>query len=385
MQVNIFFFATPTTWVALQWEGTYSNNIERIQWGCSMDPHHHHHKEKKHVPASKRTTGPGVLYWKSLCMWDSLKSCADQTAETFSVEESARWRAAPTRHHALQAPTDRLPIATHCTLHPSLALCSLLWVSRFPFLLHPITLIDRLCCFRSDHKKTLQTLAKLRTRNCALAIAVNRYWVVEFLCNKPLSSQAVIWDVSRPNQSELFGYFYAFLRDLLYYQWYYPIFGFYGLHNWHLTHRKTFLFKFTDSNNIQVHHWKIFQLSNVDRVYFQFRKTTVTHKWNWTKFLMLFFFSLQGWQVENPWCFYLVRFPMNLRQGKPTWSSASRWVWPGGRRDFVAGNPVWPKRCGSRCASASWSVGISSGMNAGTAVWTAVEAFWKEVSHSFSI
>lgn len=315
MQVNIFFFATPTTWVALQWEGTYSNNIERIQWGCSMDPHHHHHKEKKHVPASKRTTGPGVLYWKSLCMWDSLKSCADQTAETFSVEESARWRAAPTRHHALQAPTDRLPIATHCTLHPSLALCSLLWVSRFPFLLHPITLIDRLCCFRSDHKKTLQTLAKLRTRNCALAIAVNRYWVVEFLCNKPLSSQAVIWDVSRPNQSELFGYFYAFLRDLLYYQWYFPIFGFYGLHNWHLTHRKTFLFKFTDSNNIQVHHWKIFQLSNVDRVYFQFRKTTVTHKWNWTKFLMLFFFTprLTG---REPLVFLPGPFPNEPPTGK---------------------------------------------------------------------
>lgn len=55
---------------------------------------------------------------------------ADGTAQTFSVEESARWRrAAPSRHHALQAPTDRLPTATLCTLYPLGALCSLLWVS----------------------------------------------------------------------------------------------------------------------------------------------------------------------------------------------------------------------------------------------------------------
>lgn len=86
-------------------------------------------------PASQRTTGPGAPDWKSVCMWGRLKRCADQTAQTFSVEESARWRAAPTRHHALQAPTDRLPTATRCTLHPSLAHCSLLWVSRFPFFL----------------------------------------------------------------------------------------------------------------------------------------------------------------------------------------------------------------------------------------------------------
>lgn len=125
-------FAAPTTWVALQWEGTYSNNIERIQWGCSkmMPP-------PPKGPASQRTTEPGVPDWKSVCMWGRLKRCADQTAQTFSVKESARWRAAPTRHHALQAPTDRLPIATHCTLHPSLAHCSLLWVSRFSFYFCP--------------------------------------------------------------------------------------------------------------------------------------------------------------------------------------------------------------------------------------------------------
>lgn len=99
-----------------------------------------------------------------------------------------------------------------------------------------------------------------------------------------------------------------------------------------------------------------------------------------TRLTRALFSPLQGWQVGNPWCFYQVRFPMNLRQARPTWSSASRWLWPGGRRGCVAGSLVWPRRCGSRCASVCWSVAISSGMSAGTAVWTAGEASWREVS-----
>lgn len=124
-QVKPSHFAAPTAWVALKWEGTYSNNIEWIQWGCSKM------MRASSRPASQRITGAGAPDWKSVCIWGPIKRCADQTAETFSVKESARWRAASTRHHALQAPTDRLLIATHCTLHPSLALCSLFWVSRF--------------------------------------------------------------------------------------------------------------------------------------------------------------------------------------------------------------------------------------------------------------
>lgn len=76
---------------------------------------------------------------------------------------------------------------------------------------------------------------------------------------------------------------------------------------------------------------------------------------------------------------------MSLRQGRPTLSSASRWLWPGGRRGCVAGNLVWPRRCGSRCASACWSVAISSGMSAGTAVWTAEGVFWREVGRPSSL
>lgn len=75
-----------------------------------------------------------------VCVWCPLKRCADQAAKTFSVQESARWRAAPSRHHALQASTGRLLIATYCTVHPPLAHRSLLWVREFAFFL----LIDHL-------------------------------------------------------------------------------------------------------------------------------------------------------------------------------------------------------------------------------------------------
>ena len=104
-------------------------------------------------------------------------------------------------------------------------------------------------------------------------------------------------------------------------------------------------------------------------------------------YFVSFLFPLPGWQVGNPWCFYLVRFPMNLRQERPTWSSASRCLWPGGRRGSVAGSLVWRRRCGSRCASASWSVATSSGVSAGTAAWKDERVFWREVSlfiHSVS-
>lgn len=102
--------------------------------------------------------------------------------------------------------------------------------------------------------------------------------------------------------------------------------------------------------------------------------------------VFLFCFSFPtGWLVESHWYFYQVHFPMKLHRGRPTWSSASRWVWPGGRRGCAAGSPVWPRRSGSLCASASWSVAINSGTSAGTAPWMAEEASWKEVNaHSGS-
>lgn len=97
--------------------------------------------------------------------------------------------------------------------------------------------------------------------------------------------------------------------------------------------------------------------------------------------------SLSGWQVGSPWCFCRVPSPMNHRRAKLTWSTASRWLWRGARRDCAAGSPAWPRRCGSRCASAWWSVATSSGTSAGTAAWTAEEASWREASwirHSIS-
>lgn len=134
-------FAALTTWVALQWEGTYSNNIGEsnegaVRW-CPPPPPSLPPFPKG--PASQ--LGLAAPDWKSVCMWGPLKRCADQTARTFSVEESARWRAAPTRHHALQAPADRLPTATHRALHPPLALCSLFWVSRFHIYVSPTHLL----------------------------------------------------------------------------------------------------------------------------------------------------------------------------------------------------------------------------------------------------
>lgn len=57
-------FEAPATWVALQWEGTYNNNIERIQWGCSNLT-----APLPKSPAFQRTTGPGALDWKYVCMW----------------------------------------------------------------------------------------------------------------------------------------------------------------------------------------------------------------------------------------------------------------------------------------------------------------------------
>lgn len=86
-----------------------------------------------------------------------------------------------------------------------------------------------------------------------------------------------------------------------------------------------------------------------------------------------------GWQVGSPWCFCRARFPTSRQRARRTWSSASRWAWAGARRDCVAGNRAWPRRCGSRCASACWSVATSSGMSAGTAAWTAGEVCWREV------
>lgn len=76
-------------------------------------------------------TKSGALDWNCvrMCPLPPLWWCADQTAQTFSIEESARWRAETTRHHALQAPTDRLSTATHCALHPSCALSCLFRVS----------------------------------------------------------------------------------------------------------------------------------------------------------------------------------------------------------------------------------------------------------------
>lgn len=75
----------------------------------------------------------GALNWNfvRMCPVPPLWWCADQTAQTFSIEELTRWRAETTRHHALQAPTDRLPIASRCALHPSCALSCLFWVRFF--------------------------------------------------------------------------------------------------------------------------------------------------------------------------------------------------------------------------------------------------------------
>lgn len=87
-------------------------------------------------PSSKEhshQTKSGALNWNCvrMCPVPPLWWCADQTAQTFSIEELARWRAETTRHHALQAPTDRLPTASRCALHPSCALSCLFWVRLF--------------------------------------------------------------------------------------------------------------------------------------------------------------------------------------------------------------------------------------------------------------
>lgn len=113
-QVNQVTPAAASTWVAL-YSGRQRAKILRVQW-----------RERALPPRGLLGQAHRI---QGLCACGAPCRVAPSRRHRLSpLEESARWRAAPTRHHALQAPTDRLPTATRCALHPPLAHRCLLWV-----------------------------------------------------------------------------------------------------------------------------------------------------------------------------------------------------------------------------------------------------------------
>lgn len=131
-------FVAPTTWVALQWEWTYSNNIERIQWGCSkmmMPPHH---------PANH-------------CAWRTgLKVCVHvgplKEVRRPDGRDFLRWRISEMKSSANPAPCapgSHGPPA-YCDSSRSASssrTLQLILGQSLCFLILPITLIDCLLCF----------------------------------------------------------------------------------------------------------------------------------------------------------------------------------------------------------------------------------------------
>lgn len=160
------YFAAPSTWVALQWEGSYSNNTERIQWGCN----------KMRPPLSPKGPCLSADHWA----WRTgLKVCVHvgplKDVRRPDGTDFLRWRISEMKSSANPAPCapgSQGPPAYCDSLHSASfsRTLQLILGQQISFSLLPITFIDCICCFnpyRRWCRQPLQTLAKLRTRNCA--------------------------------------------------------------------------------------------------------------------------------------------------------------------------------------------------------------------------